>query len=432
MKTASPNLSRREREVAVLVAEGLSNREIAERLFISERTAEGHVEQIRNKLGFKSRTQVAAWVASNSIVLDARAAPPPTSQPLGRPRSMPRLSPRWLWSIGVLMLIAAAVVVAISIGPAFWPSQSSGPRLTTFAGTGTGAVSQDGSRPLATDLLGPDGLAVSNGGKVYIAEGDRVRVVRNDMVSTAAGNNVPGFSGDGGPAQQAQLRMGRSGLLGLAVDGAGNLFIADSGNNRVRKVTPDGVISTVLTAIEPRGIAIDERGDIFVAAAAHNQVLKLDPNGVLSVVAGSGHAGFSGDNGPAIAAELRAPEGLTVDREGDLYIADSGNDVVRMVTPDGRIVTIAGNGNVGSTGDGGPAVKAELYLPTGLAVDHGILYIADSANNKVRKVDVAGNISTLVGTGLNNPVALAIDSSRNLYIADQGNNRVRLIRLGPS
>lgn len=448
MKTVPPALSRREREVAALVAEGLSNREIAERLFISERTAEGHVEQIRNKLGFKSRAQVAAWVASNSTQLAAGAAPPAThSQVQARP--VPRLRPRWLWTIGVLMIVAAAGVLAVSIfGPALLRGISSGPRLTTFAGTSSRAVSDDGSRPLATDLVGPEGLAVSNDGDVYIADGDRVRIVHNGFVSTVAGGDilVPGFSGDGGRARQAQLSLDASGLVGLALDGAGDLLIADTGNNRIRKVTPGGVISTVLTAIEPRGCAIDEQGDIFVAETGANQVEKLDPSGALSIVAGTGHAGFSGDNGPAISAELSAPEGVAVDREGDLYIADAGNDVIRKVTPDGKITTIAGNGKSGFAGDGGLAVKAELFLPTGLAVDaRGILYIADSANNKVRKVDLAGTISTLAGTAqagfkgdggpaavaeLNNPVALAVDRAGNLYIGDLGNNRVRLVRLG--
>jgi DNA-binding CsgD family transcriptional regulator/sugar lactone lactonase YvrE len=455
MNPSEPGLSRREREVAALVAEGLSNREIAERLFIAERTAEGHVEQIRNKLGFKSRAQVAAWVASDSTRL-APGAVPPAAQPLIRTRSKPRLSPRWLWATGVLMLVAAAAVIAFSIiRPALGPTQSAGPRITTFAGTGPGAVSEDGSSAQSTALANIDGLAVSQNGDLYMADAYRVRLVHDGIVSTVAGSssNFPGFSGDGGPALQAQLAIAGAGggaidrgTAGLAIDRAGNLFITDTGNNRIRKVTPGGLISTVATVLEPRGCAVDEQGALFVAETAANRVVKVDPNGAQSIVAGTGRAGFSGDKGPATSAELSAPEGLAVDQQGDLYIADAGNDVVRKVTPDGVITTVAGNGNTGSAGDGGRAVAAELFIPTGLAVDtHGILYIADSANNRVRRVDLAGNISTLAGTGragfrgdngpapdaeLTDPVALAVDSAGNLYIADLGNNRVRLVRLG--
>jgi DNA-binding CsgD family transcriptional regulator/sugar lactone lactonase YvrE len=455
MNTSEPALSRREREVAALVAEGLSNREIGERLFIAERTAEGHVEQIRNKLGFKSRAQVAAWVASDSTRLAPRAAPP-SAQPLIATPSKPRLRPRWLWATGVLMLVTAAAVIAFFVvRPALWPIQSAGPRITTFAGTGQGAVSEDGSSSRTTALASIDGLAVSQNGDVYMADAYRVRRVHDGVVSTVAGSssNFPGFSGDGGPALQAQLSIAGAGGLsidrgtsGLALDRVGNLFITDTGNNRVRKVTPGLLISTVIRGAEPRGCAIDGQGDVFVAETAANRVEKLDPNGALLIVAGTGRAGFSGDNGPAIAAELSAPEGLAVDQQGNLYIADAGNDRVRKVTPDGTITTIAGNGQTGPAGDGGPAVNAELFIPSGLAVDaHGILYIADSANNKVRQVDLAGNISTLAGTGragskgdngpaadaeLNDPVALAVDSTGNLYIADLGNNRVRLVRLG--
>lgn len=455
MNTSEPALSRREREVAALVAEGLSNREIGERLFIAERTAEGHVEQIRNKLGFRSRAQVAAWVASDSTRLAPRAAPPSAQPPIAT-LSKPRLRPRWLWATGVLMLVTAAAVIAFAVvRPALWPTQSAGPRITTFAGTGQGAVSEDGSSAQTTALASIDGLAVSQNGDVYMADAYRVRRVHNGVVSTVAGSssNFPGFSGDGGPALQAQLAIAGAGGLsidrgtsGLAIDRVGNLFITDTGNNRVRKVTPGLLISTVIRGAEPRGCAIDGQGDVFVAETAANRVEKLDPNGALSIVAGTGRAGFSGDNGPAIAAELSAPEGLAVDQQGNLYIADAGNDRVRKVTPDGTITTIAGNGQTGLAGDGGPAVNAELFIPTGLAVDaHGILYIADSANNKVRQVDLLGHISTVAGTGqagfkgdnrpaadaeLNDPVALAVDSAGNLYIADLGNNRVRLVRLG--
>ena len=447
MSTAPSALSRREREVAALVAEGLSNREIAERLFISERTAEGHVEQIRNKLGFKSRAQVAAWVAAGSTPPAPLAEP--RTKPAIRSRSGLIIRPRWLWALGAVMIAATTgVVIFAFVRPTLLPSLATGPRILTFAGTGHGAVSQDGFAPAATDLIGPQGLAVSSDGNVYIADGNRVRMVHDGVVSPVAGSssNVPGPTTDGGFAKEAQLALGRSGLVGLAVDGAGDLFVSDTNNNRVLKVS-GGMFSTILTAIEPRGLAVDRQGDLFVAETGSNRIVKLDLTGALSVYAGTGRAGFSGDNGPAVSAELTAPEGLALDqKQGDLYIADAGNDLVRKVTPDGTISTFAGNGTTGPRGDGGPAVRAELYLPIGLAVDaHGILYIADSANNKVRQVDVAGIITTVAGTEragdkgdggpaadaeLNNPVALAVDSSGNLYIADLGNHRVRRVRLG--
>ena len=457
MNTASPALSRREREVAALVAEGLSNREIAERLFISERTAEGHLEQIRNKLGFKSRAQVAAWVAADSTRL-APAAPEPRAQSTVRTPDRPRLRPRWLWAVGVLMVaVSAGVLLFAVVRPSLLADSPSGPRITTFAGTGRAAVSQDGSAPGATDLAAVNGIAVNQNGDVYLADAFRIRMVHDNAVSTVAGssNNYPGYSGDGGPALQAQLSISEAGAYainrgtaGLALNQAGDLYLTDTGNNRVRKVTSGNirVISTVVTGPEPRGCATNPQGDVFVAETGANQVVKVDPSGAVTTVAGTGRAGFSGDNGPATSAELSAPEGLAVDQQGNLYIADAGNNRVRKVTPDGVLTTIAGNGNAGSAGDGGRAVTAELFIPTGLAVDaHGILYIADSANNKVRKVDLAGNISTLAGNGqagfagdsgsatsaqLNNPVALAVDRAGNLYVADLGNNRVRLVRLG--
>lgn len=372
---------------------------------------------------------------------------------------MPRLRPRWLWTTGVVMVVAAAGILIFSVlRPALLAGPSAGPHITTFAGTGRAAVSQDGSAPSATDLAAVDGIAVNqNGDIVYLADASRIRMVHDNAVSTVAGssNNYPGFSGDGGPALQAQLSISEAGAYainrgtaGLALDQAGDLFLTDTGNDRVRKVTPGNirVISTLVTGREPRGCATDPQGDVFVAETGANQVVKVDPSGAVTAVVGTGRAGFSGDNGPATAAELSAPEGLAVDPQDNLYIADAGNDVVRKVTPDGTITTVAGNGHPGDLGDRGPAIKAELFLPTGLAVDsHGILYIADSANNKVRKVDLAGNISTVAGTGqagghgdggpavaaeLNNPVALAVDGAGNLYIADLGNNRVRLVRLG--
>jgi sugar lactone lactonase YvrE len=365
-----------------------------------------------------------------------------------------------LWTIGVLMVVASVGVLTFFVArPGLLASPSSGRRITTFAGTSRAAVSEDGSAPSATALAAINGIAVNqNGDIVYLADASRIRMVHDNAVSTVAGslNSYPGFSGDGGPALQAQLAISEAGAYainrgtaGLAVDPVGDLFLTDTGNDRVRKVTPGNIplIATVITGPEPRGCATDSQGNVFVAETGANKVVKLDPTGAVTTVAGTGRAGWTGDGGQATSAELSAPEGLAVDQQDHLYIADAGNNIVRKVDlADGTITTVAGNGHGGELGDGSQAIKAELYLPTGLAVDsHGILYIADSANNKVRKVDLAGTISTLAGTGragfkgdngpavdaeLNNPVALAVDSAGNLYIADLGNNRVRLVRLG--
>ena len=185
----------------------------------------------------------------------------------------------------------------------------------------------------------------------------------------------------------------------------GNLFIADTGNNRIRKVTPAGVISTVAgngtvvgyggdggpaTSAQlhgPYGVAVDAAGNLFIADRDNCRIRKVTPGGVISTVAGNGTGGFSGDGGPATSAQLAAPHGVAVDAAGNLFIADYANNRIRMVTPDGIIRTVAGNGTMGFSGDGGPATSAQLFQPGGVAVDAaGNLFIADTFNNRVRKV----------------------------------------------
>lgn len=475
MGAAPPaKLSRREREVALLVAEGLTSREIAEKLFISERTVEGHVEQIRNKLGFRSRSQVAAWVSAQRLQESVPAPDVPSSV---QKRAIPRspVSSRWLWASGVAMAaIAAGIVLTVLLVPALMAA-GPGPRITTFAGTGIAAYSGDEDLATNTDLEHPAGVAVGASGDVYIAEGFRIRHVRSDgHVETVAGNGLQRFQGDGGQATVASLSLagfGTAEVVGLVVDSQSNLYVADTLNNRVRKVTRDGVISTVAgggspnsclpsTALanvgdhgpgvdavlcQPHGLAIDGQGNLYIADTANNRIRKLDRNGIISTVAGTGQAGQGRDGQPAGEAQLNAPEGLALDKEGELFIADSGNDIVRKIRADGTIVTVAGDGNAGYSGDRGPGPKAQLNLPLGLAVDDfDNLYIADAANNSIRKVDLSGTITTLAGNGrpawsgdnslasaaeLSQPVGLAVGKSSELYVADEGNNRIRLIHL---
>ena len=233
------------------------------------------------------------------------------------------------------------------------------------------------------------------------------------LISTVAGNGAIGFSGDGGPATSAEINYPRS----AAVDVSGDLYIADTYNNRVRKVTPNGTISTVAgngtmgysgdggpaTNAEfalTWGTAVDASGNLYIADNGNMRIRKVTPDGTISTVAGNGTPGYSGDGGLAISAELLYPESVAVDSNGNLYIADFQNERIRKVNSAGIITTIAGNGTAGYSGDGGPATSAELNWPTNVAVDgSGNVYIADLMNNRVRKVTAGGVISTVAGNG---------------------------------
>ena len=201
----------------------------------------------------------------------------------------------------------------------------------------------------------------------------------SDTITTIAGNGKPGFSGDGGPATAAQLRS----VDGVAVDSQGNVYIADSANYRVRKVSPGGTISTFAgkgggggalgdggpaTSARldaPRSVAVDGQGNVYIADFNAHRIRMVRPNGTITTFAGTGQASFSGDGGPAVSARLYAPAAVAVDGQGNVYIVDAYNQRVRKVTPDGRITTIAGTGKQGTSGDGGPATSATLSYPYG-------------------------------------------------------------------
>jgi uncharacterized protein (TIGR03437 family) len=323
--------------------------------------------------------------------------------------------------------------------------------ITTVAGDGTVGFSGDNGPATSAQLADPWSVAVDSAGNLYIADygNNRIRKVSNGVIATVAGNGTRGSLGDNGPATSAQFY----GPAGLAVDSLGNLYIADYGNNRIRKVS-NGVIATVAgggaslgdngpaTSAQlalPYGIAVDSGGNLYVADWGNNRIRKVS-NGVITTVAGNGTRGFSGDNGLATAAQLANPQGIAVDSAGNLYIADFGNASIRKVS-NGIITTVAGNGTPGFSGDNGPATSAQLYLPYGVAVDSaGNLYIGDSGNNRIRKVS-NGVIATVAGNGtfgfsgdngpatsaqLANPYGVAIDSAGNLYIGDSGNSRIRV------
>ncbi len=232
------------------------------------------------------------------------------------------------------------------------------------------------------------------------------------IIETVAG---PGnFSGDDGAATAAWLRA----PAGVALDGSGNLYIADRDNRRIRKVDAAGNITTVAgtgqccyngdggAATEarlrnPYDVALDTAGNLYIADRNNQRIRKVDASsGVITTVAGDGTAGFGGDGGPAAEAQLRNPQGVALDAAGNLYIADRNNHCIRKVDAAGVITTVAGDGTAGYSGDGGPATAAQLRNPRGVAVDgSGNLYIADLDNHCIRKVDAAGVIATVAGNG---------------------------------
>ena len=334
--------------------------------------------------------------------------------------------------------------------------QVSGGLITTTAGNVGFRFSGDGGPAVAATLYNPYHAAIDNSGAIYVVDtaNARIRMIApTGVIATVAGNGLHSFSGDGGPATNGALGFPAA----VALDPAGNLYIADQLNNRVRKVTPTGVISTVAgggTAGDgspatgaslraPSGLAVDAPGNVYISELLANRIRRINRDGTIATIAGNGSAGFSGDGGTATAASLDGPLGIAFDAAGNLYIADSLNHRIRKVTANGVISTVAGNGTSGSSGDGGPAAAASLSLPNDVVADAaGNLYIADTGNNKIREMTASGIIGTAAGTGqplfsrdggpavnaaLNAPRGVGLDSRGNLLIADTYNSRIRAV-----
>ena len=333
--------------------------------------------------------------------------------------------------------------------------------ITTIAGF---VDPGDGGPATEAQLDYPVGMAVDGAGNLYIADQINHRIRKVDStgtITTIAGSGETGFDGgsfggDGGPAGEGRLAF----PTGVATDGAGNLYIADSGNHRIRKVDSSGTITTIAGTGElgfggdggpasegrlalPTGVAVDGAGNLYIADSGNHRIRKVDSSGTISTIAGTGELGFGGDGGPATDARLAAPTDVAVDGAGNLYIADSDNQRIRKVDSSGTITTIAGTGELGFGGDGGPATDARLAFPTDVAVDGaGNLYIADSRNHRIRKVDSSGTITTIAGSGepgfsgdggpatdarLARPTGVAVDDAGNVYIADTDNHRIRIL-----
>ena len=275
------------------------------------------------------------------------------------------------------------------------------------------------------------GIAVDSADNLYLLDGvtPRVLKVSNGTVTTFAGNGTYGFSGDNGPATAAQFGgdPDDGGPFGIAVDSAGNVFIADTSNARIRKIS-NGVITTVAggdTATQltsPTSLAVDSAGALYISDPSNStgflgDRLRKVADGVVTSIAGNGYFSFSGDNGPAANAQFYQPEGVAIDSAGRMYIADTQNNRVRMIA-NGIITTVAGTGIQGFSGDNGPATSAQLATPVAVALDpDGNLYIADINNFRIRKVS-GGVITTVAGTAGYTPCSVAADSASNVYVSD--------------
>jgi len=286
--------------------------------------------------------------------------------------------------------------------------------ISTIAGTGTPGFGGDGTAAVGALLNEPSSVAVDGAGNVYICDYSNhcIRKINTlGIISTYAGiGTSPGYSGDGGAATLAQLQYPSS----IALDASGNLFIAD-GTSRIRKVNTSGIISlyagtgsygfsgdngpaTSAVLNNPTGVGTDLAGNVYIADANNNRIREVTPYGYISTFAGNGTPGFSGDNGAATAAEMNGPVRVRADRDGNVYIVDgSSNSRVRMVNTSGVMTTVAGNGSVSFAGEGGPATAAQMG-PGDVAIDNNNdLYIADGVNNRIRKVMPVGTNGTIGG-----------------------------------
>ena len=350
-------------------------------------------------------------------------------------------------------LITCCVLISVGCTPSF----AQGP-IATMAG-GSKILASGTLQPLSTPVV-PLGLVIAPNGDIYFSNQPFNSVLKLDskgQMTIVAGNGMSGFSNDGGLAVKAAL----AGPVGLALDGVGNLYIADSQNNRIRRVSPDGTITTVAgtgqsgfsgdgspastaTLALPTGVAVDNSGNLFITDELNYRVRKVNSSGIIVTYAGNGNRAISGDGGAATSASFVLPQDIAVDGRGNLYVADSTGCTIRRVDQSGIITTIAGNAQCGSTGDGGPAVNAQVAYPRGVSVDAANnIYFAEQSSNRVRRINAAGYIDTVLGgvvvkgysgdggpyskAGVAEPLATAVDSLGRLSICDMGNRRIRRV-----
>ncbi len=335
--------------------------------------------------------------------------------------------------------------------------------INTIAGNGASGFSGDGGPATAAEFFFPYGIGLDDTGNVYITDGHNYRirkVNKQGIINSIIGNGIEGYSGDGGPASAAEI----SNTIGVVLDDTGNIYIADQWNNVVRKIDKAGIISTFAgggsnagndgygdggpatgaSMYYPFGLATDHAGNVYIVEWGNNRIRKVDASGIISTIAGITTAGYSGDGGPATAAEIDEPFGIAVDTLGNVYFGDSYNNRVRKIDIAGIITTFAGNGYPNSyNGDGGPATDAELYSPYDVAIDDSMnVYLSDFTHGLIRVVNSSGIINTIAGTfngyGLGNggpataaylssPYEVRVDKKHNVYIMDDGHNMVRKV-----
>lgn len=338
--------------------------------------------------------------------------------------------------------------------------------IATIAGNGTEGYSGDGGLAVSALLSKPNQITYDQSGNLFIAE-DYNHVVRKidaaGVISTVAGTGTAGFSGDGGLAINAEFNR----IVGATVDATGNIYICDAENYRIRKVDLLGNVSTIAgtgtegysgdgsLAINAEigfvsGICIDNSGNIYIANQTYHNIRKIDAAGIITTYAGdgSGNPGYGGEGVVAATTMVNSPASVFMDGAGNLFFSELGGFRIRKINGAGIVTTVAGNGNFGSTGDGGAATSAQIASPYGVVVDAaGVIYFCESINNKIRKISATGIISTYAGVGgftvgysgdngpallaqFSNPSAITLDNSNNVVVGDYGNNVIRKITQG--
>ena len=347
----------------------------------------------------------------------------------------------------LLMISCISAFVATNAQNVYEPNVT----VSTLAGSGVRG-STDGTGTVAS-FYQPFGVAVDASGNVYVADygSNKIRKITPlGVVSTLAGNNKSGSTDGVGTAASFYYPNG------VAVDASGNVYVADVGNYKIRKITPAGVVSslaggtfgnadgigTVASFSSPVGLTVDASNNLYVADQGNNKIRKITPSGVVSSLAGSTYSVYGSTDGTGTAASFNSPKGVAVDASGNVYVADYVNNMIRKITPAGVVSTLAGSTKSGSSDGVGTA--ASFYYPAGVAVDtSGNVYVADMLNNMIRKITPAGVVSTLAGSTTSGskdgvgtaasffqPRGVAVDASGNVYVADLGNDNIRKISIG--